>query len=683
MLIVMKRPSKKRKTTKESRIVSRAVTEEERGGSLLLVDEDDVTSALSAAPEQPRVIEVDDVEVDDDSVHEEPEVEDASNEDIQAVDDEKKNEDESEDEPKKNRGKKSLRSVPKVIIPVEPKKPEHPLDELFDEDEDMDFSTLDKRRSRRGLIVGVFLTLLFLGVAAFAGYTIFKDQTHSEGDVTVTVTVPEKVASGDVVDLDIHYANNKTVSLNSADVEIIYPDGFVPSSTTPDADDERMRGFTFTDVAPGASGTIHVVGQLVGSTDQTKAFSVVLTYRPSNFTKDFQSKASATTTISSSQISISADAPSQVAAGQDVQIKFTYVNQAAVALNGILIKAVYPKDFSVTSLDPAASTENDTWTVDSLASQESRTITITGKFSGSSGDAQDLILNIGIEEIDGSVHPQTAQTVSVVIVNTDFAIDISAPDVVSSTDDIALKTTIKNNSSADMQDIDIGWEVVGPVSGDKTWSDSFKKIESGQSKDSEHTVTLDAGKTAEESVRVIATLKTVHLNGNVITLNTTAEKEIKISSDASFSYEGRYFDESLKKIGSGPIPPQVGETTTYAIDFGLTTHFNGLSSITCTALIPDDVTFVSGDSAADYSDSAHTVTFNYASVDAQVTKSSRFFVSITPTASDVDHLKVLSEKMTCTGKNAFTDQDVSEELPRITTDLSSDEGASGKGVVVE
>ncbi|MCW1930281.1 MAG: hypothetical protein KIH62_003095 [Candidatus Kerfeldbacteria bacterium] len=658
MLIVMKRQVKKRKIDKKSTIISRAVTEEERGGSLLLVDDEDVTAKHIE-------VDVDTLEVDDD-------ISEALEESVEA-----------EESVKKSPSKQPLRNQPKVVLPVEPKKPEHPLDELFDEDDDMDFSTLDKRRSRRGVVVGVFVTMLFLGISAFMGYTIFKDQQNTDGSVTITATVPEKVASGDVVDLDIHYTNNKTVTLDAVDIEIIYPNGFVPSSTTPEADDEYMRSFTFVDVAAGASGTIHIVGQLVGSAEQAKDFSVIMTYRPSNFSKDFQSQTVATTTISSSQISISVDAPTQVAAGQDVDIQFTYVNQAAVALNNIRIEALYPKDFTVKKLDPEASTDDAMWTIDTLASQESRTITITGQFSGASGEAKDLSMNIGIEEIDGTVHPQTTQTVRVVVVNPEFVIDIVAPDVATSNDEINLKTTITNNASADMQDIDIAWEVVGPVSGEKHWSDSFKKIQSGQSKDSEHVLNLDGGKTTEESVRIIATLKTAHLNGTVIALNTTVEKIIKIRSDARFSYIARYFDEDLKKIGSGPIPPEVGETTTYAVDFSFSTDMNGLSSVSCAAVLPEDVTFVSGDAQAEYTASTRTIAFDYNSVAVDTAHSSRFYLSITPAEDDVDHLKVLSEKMVCTAKNAFTDEAVSEELPRITTELSSDEGAAGKGVVVE
>lgn len=718
MLTHMKRSKKTKSQPKKSNtIISKGFTEADRGGALSLVAEDDVTEVDEVvaedlpeeevvdeeiaeyvepqpADEDEPIVEEDVATEEDDDVAEDQLSEEPS-EEIEPEDEDQDDFDEATEEaepvqPKKRVELKKLNSMLRVPVRSSQDKAREKLtkksdlDNLFGDDEKVDYTQLERRKSHKGLIALILVGICLLGVAAYMGYSIFKDQYHPSGDATVKISVPEKVASGDVVEIDVSFVNNKTVALKTVDVELVYPQGFHVSTTSPESEDDHYRSFTFADIAPGAGGTVRIVGQLVGATDDQKEFSVVMTYRPSNFSQDFQSQAKDTTVISSSQLSIAVDAPKQVAANEDAKFTFTYSNSATVALEHLQLSMVYPQGFAVSSADPESSREDNTlWTIDALQPQEERTLSVTGKFTGNSGDNKELTFQIGIVEADGTVHPQTSQSVLVVLVNPEFTLEMDVPDVITSTESIDLKTVIKNSADVDMQDIDVSWEVIGPVEGEKTWAEHYKKIQGLQSKEATHTITLDADKEKDESVRIIATITKASLNGNEIALDTSVEKVVKIRSNPSMQFFGAYYDTNLKKIGSGPIPPQVGETTTYSIQYEINTSRNDISALLCSVAIPDDVTFIPGDTEVEFDEVSRLATWKLATLKSQKSFAIEFGVSITPVASDVDHLKVLTEKAVCEAQNTFTEEKINEELKRVTTDLTEDDAATGKGVVVE
>lgn len=676
LYLMMKRKKNQRPYAEDtSTVVSRAITEDERGGALLLVDEDDVEKVVEPRRPVLPIDRQDDLE--DDFIEDENAVEQ------QAMDEHRAAERIApKKESKKIRRPEAMHDQPRVVV-ADPRASEHPLDELFD-DEHMDYSRLDKRRSRKGLLLGIAITLTCLAFAIVGGYRVFRDVVpqSSSGDVVVEMTVSEQVASGDVVNIDIRFTNTKEVPLASADLELIYPDGFIPSSSEPESTDDRMRLFSFSDVSSGTLTEISIIGQLVGSTLEEKEFTAVVTYRPTNFNTDFQSRAVAHTTISSSTVTIQAQVPDQVSSEQAVELIFTYTNTASIPVERLRAQVTLPEGFVVDAYDPQPSRESATWFIDALQPEEQRTITVRGKFIGNSGENQEVSMDIGIEEIDGSIHPQTQYAELVIIVNPEFTLELQAPDVISADEDITVKTVLKNAADAEMKDVVLSWEIVGAISGESVHTDTIKKIQAQESKERGLVIDVNAGKQADESVRVIAKITRALLNGKEIAVSTTTEKVIRVRSLPEFAYEARYYDDALKKIGSGPVPPQVGETTTYAIDFEARTAFNALTTVTCIARLPQDVTFVSGDAAA-YDELTQEVSIAFSTLAVEAVKQVRFFVSITPTAADVDHLKVLSDAMKCSAQNAFTQERIEEELPRLTTELSSDDSASGKGVVVE
>lgn len=90
-------------------------------------------------------------------------------------------------------------------------------------------------------------------------------------------------------------------------------------------------------------------------------------------------------------IGISFEADREVMAGEEFYYTLNYKNEDKVAINNIEIKVQYPDNFIFLESDPAATRNNNIWSIASLAPQRSDLIKIKGKLVGPAG-ASDIIL---------------------------------------------------------------------------------------------------------------------------------------------------------------------------------------------------------------------------------------------------------------------------------------------------
>ncbi|MBI4090173.1 MAG: hypothetical protein HY421_02105, partial [Candidatus Kerfeldbacteria bacterium] len=167
---------------------------------------------------------------------------------------------------------------------------------------------------------------------------------------------------------------------------------------------------------------------------------------------------------------------------------------------------------------------------------------------------------------------------------------------------------------------------------------------------------------------------------------------VKVVSAVTMTVEGRYYHETGEAVGSGPLPPTVGQTTTYQINWYVGNVMNELKDLTVTAVVPSHVTWT----GKGISTTAGSVTFDAASrtvswslnrLPKGAASTARAIaadveLSITPTADDVGSILILLEQSKLTTTDSFTGTKIEVVRDRVTTDLSSDANAAGRGAVV-
>jgi hypothetical protein len=166
----------------------------------------------------------------------------------------------------------------------------------------------------------------------------------------------------------------------------------------------------------------------------------------------------------------------------------------------------------------------------------------------------------------------------------------------------------------------------------------------------------------------------------------------KVTTKLNVESEGRYYSDEQIPVGSGPIPPAVGQGTTYRLSWTLTNPTNEVSQVVATATLPSNVTWlekqtVTAGTAVAYDATTREVSWRINRVPPGTgslfaSLVATFDVSVTPVATDVGQLLILLNQTVVTARDAFTEQDLRVEKAIVTSDLQGDVAAQGKGFVV-
>jgi len=172
------------------------------------------------------------------------------------------------------------------------------------------------------------------------------------------------------------------------------------------------------------------------------------------------------------------------------------------------------------------------------------------------------------------------------------------------------------------------------------------------------------------------------IESNEITSNINTDVELKV--------EGRYFTADNIPVGSGPLPPVVGQTTTFRIYWSIANSLHEVGDVTVSATLPHGVAWASKLLAKvgslRYNQSDQTVTWTIPSINPNEgfdDTNAWFDVSVTPTKDQAKKLLILSGQASLTATDEVTDAAISKVGKAITSNLDDDPIGGGKGLVVE
>lgn len=166
---------------------------------------------------------------------------------------------------------------------------------------------------------------------------------------------------------------------------------------------------------------------------------------------------------------------------------------------------------------------------------------------------------------------------------------------------------------------------------------------------------------------------------------------LKISSTLKLQAEARYFTAEGDQLGRGPLPPRVGQTTKYWINWFITTTPNAIKNVALLGHLPVEVSWTGKTNVTEgepvkYDPVSRTVSWSSSLV--PTTPGGRcpcqgigFEVAITPTTADIGKEITLLDNLTIQGTDEFTGEELSETAPPLTTNLITDNLAKGKGIV--
>jgi hypothetical protein len=586
-----------------------------------------------------------------------------------------------------------------------------------------DFTRLDgKPGSRfRSLLFGVIGTLAILAAATWGGLLFFSRSSGFTGEnVELTVLTTGPFVAGAENDVIIRYRNNERIPVARAEIELRAPEGFEVMGSDPASAEDGA--WSVGSVAPGSEGEVKVRGYVRKELDAAMTFEARLNYRPADFNADFQKVASHTVVVSESVLALTGTGPKEMTPGDEITFTYEYENRSDAALENLRFVIDPLEGFIFASADPKADEDvAQQWTIPKIEPKAKGTVAVKGTFSSTSRGTKALGARMGFVGDSGLIPIAKAEASTEVLKsNLDLALIVNGsdkPPTVSFGDQLFFTLRYENAGDVALKDVTLSVDLPTEPKDILDWV-SLKDDLAGVRKDSTLTWTkkeipdlasLAKGAKGEInfSLQIVRKPLALEVQPDYVIHALASAKiakvgnlsgarqvdavpmDIRLFSDASFTAFGRYYTDEGVPVGSGPLPPKVGEKTVYRVYWVIRNSLHELTNLSISTLLPQNVkwTGVPREVTAgslDFDETGRKATWRLNRLPTSVPEVLvSFEVELTPESEDI------GEILDLTGDNRFEALDKAVEAvilktqPAIGTDLIGDEEAGGKGVVTD
>lgn len=615
-----------------------------------------------------------------------------------------------------------------------------------DDEKGIDMSVMDhKKRDRvKSFLIGAVIILVILAIASWAGYFITtKSQIGFEkADVNLAVSGLEQTDSAGEITYYIKYSNDSQVSIHDCRLEVKFPDGFKYSKANVEPVENRESIHTLVwdlgEIKAGEGGRVEAAGALIGQIDSSYTVSASFAYIPKNFNSPFTRQASTDTKITGSKIELKFEGPDKAPTKEEVSYKITYKNNSENVLQNLRVEFQSLGQFEISQ--PAKEYNKDetvvadgkyVWDIATLAKGQEDFIEVKGQYlteKDENGQKTDLKLpesaqisaSISINNKDDEYYLQKQELIQTEFIKGDVGMNLiingtNESKAIKFGDKLAYSISFKNKGKEKMEDIEISAliqgtpaELVnwGTLSSDNkgvhqddriTWTKKeFKNItfiDPGEEvtlnfsiNASQPSSLKDFSSYEDKNFKIVSTAKIkIGKVGNT-QVNQEVESnsvELLVNSDLSLESVAKYFDDDGNVIGSGPLPPQLGKTTTFKIYWTVTNHLHEVTDIKVTAKLPDNINWTGQSKipAGDiyYNSNDRTIEWSINRIPVDVNKLvASFDLGFTPQSKDMGNTVKLLNESSIQAIDKETKGSIISKTNYLTSDLG---GAQGGGAV--
>jgi len=573
-----------------------------------------------------------------------------------------------------------------------------------------------KRSKTTSFLLKTIVVLFGLSVVAWSGFFLFnKGLIHNTETLDVTIEGPDTIKSGEPVSYTIRYENKGDVPIASLDMKLNVPTSFHVLSLAPEATEQNQ--WTIGSLSNGSDGAITVNGVFLSEVPSSQRLQALFTYKPANFSSDFQKIETKMVQINESVLKLTVTGPEKALAGDNITYTLNLQNTGQVDVFNVRVLPVLAENFSISKTEPALQEGKDYWNLDVLKGGELKELSYAGTYTTTASGEQSIGARAGFvkEEqvleqtrvttktdvlggaltfhliIDGSNKDQTVVAGKTLRGSIDFAnsgaetaedirFTLQAESAQGSVPIVFERALL---SDATLTDSTLVWTK------DKTTS--LAKLPSGGNGiiDFSLPVMETLGKNTADSF----TLKLSAQIGRVGSLTTPRTIEaspivISINSNARASAEVRYFTKDGESVGTGFLPPKLGQSTHVRVYWTIENSLHALNNISFSTTLPQDVTFDEKKGVdigeINYNATTRQVEWRIAKLPVDISTAQAWFdIGFTPAQQDVGSFFKLTNPISFLAKDSVTGDELNRSINQLTTDFEEDTLARGKGVVTE
>ncbi|MBI3255414.1 MAG: hypothetical protein HYZ63_00400 [Candidatus Andersenbacteria bacterium] len=494
---------------------------------------------------------------------------------------------------------------------------------------------LQRRTSRRRKIIRLSLIIggLVLVFIAAVSATVWYRNLHQlrQDQIVLDLKSPTEFTSGEHLDYEINYRNDSLEKLQNVEIFFEAPEGFRVLESSVEARREGAKYlFTLPDIEPGKGGVVVVKGILVGEQNTNALAKAEIGVSPANAPRNRYTKvATATTVIVAVPIEVSVEASSSAISGERIFAVVHVRNVSSLSQEGLFLKLQAPPGMQLAPEDKEFSAEfsaqDGIWQLPSINPLEEVVRTAVLYVDGSAGERRPLEIEVGVKDGEETfiqrkvshVVTVTASELSVVqsfnkkpgdqVVSAGQKLQGSI--AYQNTGTVGLKSVVVSakfeGTGLDPASLQLKNGAYNPTTKTITWTSATVPELTIVAPNQSGEITYDFSLLPAASFPIVDGKG----NNNVVTVIASVDSpdvktplgqekrivservNLEVATSLSLDVVAFYDDGRLGLPSTGPLPPKVGEQTTYTLRFRLGSTLNDVGDVRLTAVLPDGVSY--------------------------------------------------------------------------------------------
>ncbi|MBI5742483.1 MAG: hypothetical protein HZA25_01415 [Candidatus Niyogibacteria bacterium] len=567
------------------------------------------------------------------------------------------------------------------------------------------------------------LLKLALGLAAFTLAAIIVAVVYLFGgfgggnggkDVALSMASPDSVAGGDRVVWRVTIENKSALAVNASDLVFEYPAGSRPLSKQAKTPLSALliERRTVGKIAPGETLTQDFEAFVFGDAESLQEAHVSIEYYLESSAALLSKEASSAVKITRTPVSVAVLLPQYANIGQDLELEVVATSEAKDKIEGVDVVVNYPDGFEFLSADPMPSIGNNIWNLKTFQPHEELRFKVKGRISGENLENKTFKASLGLSGQKPEQFVSYGAGVGNIALRRPFLdvvglIDGDKEAIAAPGDTVNLIVAWTNNLPVAIKNATVEVKLSGAA---VDWSRVI--VPQGFFRGSDRTVVWNASSYpqfadiapgASGELRVgFSILRSLPINGpedinykvladgrmylganpagfEGVDLEGKFSASVKISSSLQFSRQGYYYHDKI--VNSGPVPPKVGEKTTYTIVWSVSNSSNNTDNVELTATLPAYVSWegvvVPTNEDVAFDATSGKLTWNIGKLPAgtgiiRPAREVAFKIGLIPSLDQVGNAPTLLSDMALAGKDLFTGADLKDSKGPLTTTLYSD-----------
>jgi len=449
----------------------------------------------------------------------------------------------------------------------------------------------------------VLFIIILAVIVGIYGLYYYQRNIYSKDILKLEVLGPTETDLLQEITYTVKYKNNGNVRLEEPELVFEFPDNSIPANGTSlrivkKADE--LEGAIY----PGQEKTFTFTARLMGQEGEAKEVKATLSYRPKNLKARYESKTSFTTVIKKVALNFDFDLPAEIESGKELAFRLNYFSNVDYPLSGLGVVIDYPVGFEFIDSTPKSLEKNE-WEVGLLNKAQGGRIEISGKLTGEVGEEKVFRAKIGSWK-DGEfiLLKEVARGITMIRPALYITQQINNnPKFVANPGDLLhYEIFFKNIGEEYLTDLFLLVNLSGSAfdfvtiqapEGDFTAGENsiiwdWRRVGDLQilPPQSEGKVEFWVKLKDEWEIKSSAD-KNPQIKTTVFLSQVKEEFVNKVNSKVVLTQKGYFNDEAFGN--SGPLPPEVGRTTTYTIGWQIKNYYNDLKNVKVKATLPDSI----------------------------------------------------------------------------------------------